>query len=96
MTEPGEKRQEIEAILSVSVKPCDLIVGRAVIRGMEMNVVMDESIVSEDSVFLLGGVLARSLSCMASINTFLKLVFTMTPSGKTFLWYNRAGEQWTI
>jgi type VI secretion system protein ImpG len=86
VTAPGEKRSEIEAILSVSVKPCDLIVDRAVIRGTEMNVCVDESVAPEENIFLLGGVLARSLSCMASINTFLKLVVTMMPSGKTFEW----------
>ncbi|MDR2577784.1 MAG: type VI secretion system baseplate subunit TssF [Chitinispirillales bacterium] len=93
LTMPGDKRQEIEAILSVSVKPCDLIVDRAVIRGTEMNVRVDESAAPEENFFLLGGVIARSLSCMASINTFLKLVLTMTPSGKTFVWNNRSGER---
>jgi len=93
---PGGKRPEIEAILSVTTRPCDLAVDRAVIRGTEMTVTVDESAAPEESVFLLGTVLARSLSCMASINTFFKLVLTMSVSGKSFVWHCRAGERWAV
>ncbi|MDR0330976.1 MAG: type VI secretion system baseplate subunit TssF [Chitinispirillales bacterium] len=92
----GDKRIEIEAIVSVSVKPADLVVDRAVIRGAEMNVVVDESAAPEENLFLFGTVLARALSCMASINTFLKLVLTMPISGKAFEWHCRAGERWAV
>ncbi|MCL2220172.1 MAG: type VI secretion system baseplate subunit TssF [Chitinispirillia bacterium] len=92
----GEKRPEIEAIISVSTKPCDMAVDRAVIRGTEMIIAIDERAAPEESVFLLGTVLARSLSCMSSINTFLKLVLTMPASGKTFVWHCRAGERWAV
>jgi type VI secretion system protein ImpG len=88
-----ERRSEIEAILSVTFKPVELAVDMAVIRGMEMNVAVDENAATEESLFLLGTVLARALSCMASINTFLRLVFTMSVSGKTFEWCCRAGER---
>jgi type VI secretion system protein ImpG len=95
-TAPDGKRAEIESIVSVSVKPCDMAVDRAVIRGTEMNIVIDERAAPEENIFLLGTVLARSLSCMASINTFLKLVLTMSVSGKSFVWHSRAGERWVI
>jgi len=88
-----EKRPEVEAILSVSFKPIDLAVNRAVIRGTEMNIAIDENSATEESLFLLGTVLCRALSCMASINTFLRLVFTMSVSGKTFEWCCQAGER---
>jgi type VI secretion system protein ImpG len=88
-----EKRPEVEAILSVSFKPVDLAVDRAVIRGTEMNVVVDETSATEESLFLLGTVLARALSCMASINTFLRVVFTLSVSGKTFEWCCQSGER---
>jgi len=88
-----EKRPEVEAILSITFKPVDLAAGRAVIRGTEMNIVIDENAATEESLFLLGTVLARALSCMASINTFLRLVFTMPVSGKTFEWCCQAGER---
>jgi len=88
-----EKRSEVEAITSVSFKPVDLAVDRAVIRGTEMNITIGENDAAEESLFLLGTVLARALSCMASINTFLRLVFTMPGSGKTFEWSCQAGER---
>jgi type VI secretion system protein ImpG len=87
------KRPEVEAILSVTLKPVDLAVDRGVIRGTEMNVKIDEYTATEESLFLLGTVLARSLSCMTSVNTFLRLVFTMSVSGKTFEWCCQAGER---
>ena len=93
---PGGKRPEIESILSVSGRPCDMAVDRAVIRGTEMTITVDENAAPEESVFLLGTVLARSLSCMASINTFLKLVLTMSVSGKSFVWHCRSGERWPV
>jgi len=89
-------RPEIEAIRSVSIKPSDLAVGKAVIRGAEMTVEADERAAPEESLFLLGTVLARSLSCMASINTFLKLKMTMPASGGSYEWYCRSGERWTV
>jgi len=89
-------RPEIEAIRSVSVKPSDLAVGRAVIRGAEMDITVDESAAPEESLYLLGAALARSLSCMASINTFLKLTMTMPASGKSWEWLCRSGERWTV
>ncbi|MDR2592412.1 MAG: type VI secretion system baseplate subunit TssF [Chitinispirillales bacterium] len=92
----AELRPEIEAIRSVSVKPSDMSVGKAVIRGAEINVVVDENAAPEESLFLLGTVLARSLSCMASINTFLKLIIAMPVSGKSYEWYCRAGERWSV
>jgi type VI secretion system protein ImpG len=92
----GEKRQEIESILSVSTKPCDMAVDMAVMRGTEVNMAVDDRIAPEEGLFLLGTVLARSLSCMSPVNTFLKLVLTMSTSGKTFVWYCRAGERWAV
>jgi len=92
----ADLRPEIEAIRSVSVTPSDLSVDKAVIRGAEMNIVVDERAAPEDSLFLLGTVLARSLSCMASINTFLKLILTMPVSGKSYEWYCRSGERWEV
>jgi type VI secretion system protein ImpG len=88
-----EKRPEVEAILSVTFKPVDRAVDRAVIRGTEMNVAVDETSATEESLFLLGTVLGRALSCMASINTFLRLVFTLSVSGKTFEWCCQSGER---
>jgi len=88
-----EKHTEVEAITSVAFKPVDLAVDRAVIRGTEMNITIDENDAAEESLFLLGTVLARALSCMASINTFLRLVFTMSGSGKTFEWSCQSGER---
>ena len=88
-----EKRPEVEAILSVTLKHVDLAIDRAVIRGTEMNVTVDENTATEESLFLLGTVLARALSCMASINTFLRLVFTMSVSGRRFEWCCQAGER---
>ena len=90
------RRPEIEAIRSVSIKPSDLAVGKAVIRGAEMTVEADESAAPEESLFLLGTVLARSLSCMASINTFLKLRITTPASGGSYEWCCRSGERWTV
>jgi type VI secretion system protein ImpG len=92
-TDTRGKRPEVEAILSVTFKLVDLAVDRAVIRGTEMNVAIDEKTATEESMFLLGTVLARALSCMASINTFLRLVFTMSASGKKFEWCCQAGER---
>jgi type VI secretion system protein ImpG len=92
----GALRPEIEAIRSVSIKPSDLSVDKAVIRGAEMNITVDEQAAPEESLFLLGTVLARSLSCMASINTFLKLILTMPVSGKSYEWYCRSGERWAV
>jgi len=89
-------RPEIEAIRSVSVTPCDLSVDKAVIRGAEMNIAVDERSAPEESLFLLGTVLARSLSCMASINTFLKLILTMPVSGRSYEWCCRSGERWAV
>jgi type VI secretion system protein ImpG len=92
----GGKRPEIESIQSVSTRPYDLAVDRAVMRGTEMTITVDEAAVPEENIFLLGTVLARALSCMASINTFLKLTLTMPTSGKTFVWHCRSGERWEI
>jgi type VI secretion system protein ImpG len=92
----GGKRPEIESILAVSHKPIDLAIDRAVIRGTEMCIVIDERAAPQEVLFLFGTVLARALSCMASVNTFLKLVFTMSPSGKTLVWHCRAGEGWGV
>ncbi len=61
-----------------------------------MSVVVDEGAASDESFFLLGTVLARSLSCMASINTFLKLTITMPLSGRSYEWYCRSGERWVV
>ncbi|MDR2693541.1 MAG: type VI secretion system baseplate subunit TssF [Chitinispirillales bacterium] len=90
----AEPRPEIEAIRSVSIKPSDLSVNKAVLRGAEMNIAVDERAVPEENLFLLGTVLARSLSCMSSINTFLKLILTMPVSGGSYEWYCRSGERW--
>ncbi|MDR2579354.1 MAG: type VI secretion system baseplate subunit TssF [Chitinispirillales bacterium] len=87
------KRPEIEAIMSVKFRAVDLAIGRSVVRGVEMNVAMNENIVTEEALFLLGTVLARALSGMASINTLLRLLFTMPVSGKTFEWCCQAGEK---
>jgi len=89
-------RPEIEAVRSVSIKPSDLAVDKAVIRGAEMTVEVDERAAPEESLFLLGTVLARSLSCMASINTFLKLTITMPVSGRSYGWCCRSGERWAV
>jgi type VI secretion system protein ImpG len=90
----GDKRPEVESIQSVSIKPCDMAVDRAVMRGSEMIITVDNVGVPEENIFLLGAVLARSLSGMASINTFLKLVVTIPASGKNFVWHCRGGERW--
>jgi type VI secretion system protein ImpG len=90
------RRPEVESILSVSAKACDMAVDRAVVRGTEMNIAVDEKAAPEESLFLLGTVLARSLSCMVSINTFLKVVLTLAGSGKTFVWLCRSGERWVV
>jgi len=92
----GGGRPEIESISAVSAKPCDMAVDRAVIRGTEMNIIADERFVAEESVYLFGTVLARSLSCMSPINTFFKLVLTMPATEKTFVWHCRAGERWAV
>jgi type VI secretion system protein ImpG len=89
----GDKRPEIESILSVSLKPADLAIDKAVIRGSEMNIAIDEHAAPEETLFLFGTVVARALSCMASVNTFLKLVFTLSPSGKQLVWHCRSGER---
>jgi type VI secretion system protein ImpG len=89
----GSKRPEIESILSVSLKPIDLAIGKAIIRGTEMNIAIDERAAPEEALFLFGTAIARALSCMASINTFLKLAFTMSPSGKQSVWHCRSGER---
>jgi type VI secretion system protein ImpG len=89
----GNKRPEAESILSVSLKPIDLAEDMAVIRGTEMNIAIDERAAPEEALFLFGTVVARALSCMASVNTFLKLTFTMSPSGKQIVWYCRSGER---
>jgi len=93
-TAAGEKRPETESIISVSTRPVDAAADRAVIRGTEMNIIIDERAAPQESLYLFGTVLARALSCMASLNTFLKLVFTMSVSGKSFVWYCQAGERW--
>ncbi|MCL2183817.1 MAG: type VI secretion system baseplate subunit TssF [Chitinispirillia bacterium] len=92
----GEKRPEIESIVSVSTKIIDMAVDRAVIRGTEMSIAADERVAPEENIFLLGTVLARSLSCMSPVNTFFKLVLTMTVSEKKFIWHCRAGERWAV
>jgi type VI secretion system protein ImpG len=89
----GNKRPEIESILSVSLKPVDLAIDKAIIRGTEMNIAIDERAAPEEALFLFGTVVARALSCMASVNTFLKLAFTMSPSGKQLVWHCRSGER---
>jgi type VI secretion system protein ImpG len=87
------KRPEIEAITSIKFRAVDLAIGGSVVRGVEMNIAINENIATEESLFLLGTVLARALSGMASINTLLRLLFTMPVAGKTFEWCCQAGER---
>jgi type VI protein secretion system component VasA len=67
-----------------------------VIRGAEMNITVDEQAAPVESLFLLGTVLARSLSCMASIHTFLKLILTLPESGMSYEGSCRSGERWAV
>jgi type VI secretion system protein ImpG len=92
----GDKRPEVESILSVSLRPIDIAVGMAAVRGTEMKIAVDERAAPEEALFLFGTVLARALSCMSSINAFLRLVFAMSPSGKVLAWHCRSGEAWEV
>jgi|WetSurMetagenome_2_1015567.scaffolds.fasta_scaffold00977_13 type VI secretion system protein ImpG len=91
------RARRIAAIGDASSRPVERIVNGSALRGVEFTVSLSESeFLDTGDVHLFGLVLKEALSQYVSVNTFLDLVFVLTPSGSVLRWDSLEGKKWLI
>ncbi|GAA7767200.1 MAG: type VI secretion system baseplate subunit TssF [Burkholderiaceae bacterium] len=86
-------RRRIEAITDVRHRPLQKLVKGGLLRGVEIEVLLDSTrFAGEGDVELFGEMLNRFLSLYATVNLYTRLVIVSQPSGKRQVWPDSKGE----
>jgi type VI secretion system protein ImpG len=93
----GGRTRRIDAIAEVSSAPVEKCVAGSIVRGIELTVTIAEAQFHDSSdLHLFGEVLGRFLSYYVTINSFLRLVFVLRPSGTELRWDSLEGRRWPV
>jgi type VI secretion system protein ImpG len=91
------RTRRIEAITEVESSPSEMIMNGCTIRGVIITITIKESEFKDSGdIHLFGQILSEFLAQFVSINSFLELVFTIKPSGKTMKWNPAKGKRCLI
>jgi type VI secretion system protein ImpG len=86
--------RRLRGVQKVSWQARDYPVGRSTLRGGELTLVIDEKhFPNQGDLCLFGLVLSRFLSAYATINSFVHLVFELSPSGRRLSWQPERGTR---
>lgn len=86
-------RRRLEGLRKVSWQPKEMLHRGAILRGSEVVVEIEEGYFeSEGDLCLFGLVLSEFFTLYATINSFVDLAITLTPSGKRYEWPSRKGQ----
>ncbi|WP_432260042.1 type VI secretion system baseplate subunit TssF [Cupriavidus sp. TMH.W2] len=92
-TEGELNRRRIDGISDVRHRPLQKLVKGGLLRGVEIEVVLDSTRFAGDGdVELFGEMLNRFLSLYAAVNLYTRLVIVSQPSGKRLAWPDSKGE----
>ncbi|MGH8788827.1 MAG: type VI secretion system baseplate subunit TssF [Cupriavidus necator] len=92
-TEGELNRRRIDAITDVRHRPLQKLVKGGLLRGVEIEVVLDSTRFAGDGdVELFGEMLNRFLSLYAAVNLYTRLVIVSQPGGKRLAWPDSKGE----
>lgn len=92
-TEGELNRRRIDGISDVRHRPLQKLVKGGLLRGVEIEVVLDSTRFAGDGdVELFGEMLNRFLSLYATVNLYTRLVIVSQPSGKRHAWPDTKGE----
>lgn len=90
-------RRQIEGLVNIEAKP---VTGRlfgngpvSFIRGLEINLTLDEDAFRGMGIFLLGSILDRYFGANARINSFTQTALHSVERGKIKTWPKRSGNQ---
>lgn len=93
-------RKEIEGVSQVDAKPIHRRVahaqGSSFVRGLEITILVDESLFEGNGCFLLGAVLEQFLSRHVSINSFTETVIKTVERGEIMRWPRRIGRRRSV
>jgi type VI secretion system protein ImpG len=91
------RRRRIDAISDVAVRPVETLVNGYLMRGIEFAVVVEEAGFGDvNDLHLFGAALAEFFSGYVSINSYLDLVVTTKPGGKSQRWSSLKGRKWQV
>ncbi len=87
-------RRRIEGIRDVRWEPKEIVHRGGIIRGAAVTIeVQDDHFTDEGDLNLFGMVMSAFLSMYATMNSFVHLTLTSTPSGTQFQWEPAKGSQ---
>jgi type VI secretion system protein ImpG len=87
-------RQRLDGILDAQTSPTDLIIRRAVVRGLETVLTIDPmQFLCEGDLYLFGTALSHFLALYASINSFHQLDVVNSVNHERYIWPARPGTQ---
>lgn len=95
---PDQNFQETEALLDIEYRESIHRMGqegwRGFIRGLSLNLVVNDQLLSDRSIFLLTSVLRHFFSLQVSVNSFIQTELTyMSKPGKWMVWKPLTGLQ---
>ncbi|MFS8980294.1 type VI secretion system baseplate subunit TssF [Cupriavidus necator] len=92
-TEGELNRRRIDAVTAVRHRPLQKLVKGGLLRGVEIEVVLDSTHFAGDGdVELFGEMLNRFLSLYATVNLYTRLVIVSQPTGRRLAWPDSKGE----
>jgi type VI secretion system protein ImpG len=87
-------RRRLEGILHAQTLPTDLIIRRAVVRGLETVLTIDPTqFLCEGDMYLFGSVLSHFFALYASVNSFHQLDVVNSVNNERYIWPVRTGAQ---
>ena len=87
-------RLRVEAVRSVKLRPLERLLRGTPIRGVGLQVEIDEAnFTGEGDVFLFGVILDELFASHASINSFSELTVKLHPSSAEYSWPAKNGRQ---
>ncbi|MBN1130946.1 MAG: type VI secretion system baseplate subunit TssF [Chitinispirillaceae bacterium] len=88
------RRQRIESIKDVEVRPAEALLDGSMVRGIRYTVTIEEAAWRDiDDLHLFGRALASFFTHYVSINSFLELEIHTRPSGRTLVWESLRGKK---
>jgi type VI secretion system protein ImpG len=92
-TDSELNKRRIEAIVDVNHRPLQKLAKGGLLRGVEIEVILNSSQFAGDGdVELFGEMLNRFLGLYATLNLFTRLVIVQQPSGRRIAWPDTKGE----
>lgn len=92
--------QNIRAITDIRIETSKKIVRdglySSIIRGLKINLSVDEGLMGGVHPFLFGSVLRHYLSCIISVNSFLDFSLEMIRSKETIEWTDNFGGRFIL